>query len=220
MIPGKCLLLFDFDGVLADSAQKTMAVSYTVARQFGATIPMTRELLSSLSDMSIAGGGRAMGVPEDQLIYFEAALSETYQELSHDYEPFDGMADVVRILGAEHFIGIVTNNTERLVKKFIKQNRLDRIVTLILGMESGGEKSVRIRRAAEQSAVDLDRTFMIGDSRSDITEARLAGCHALAVCWGFQGREFLEAASPDYLISSPSELIEIFSSKPQRVATP
>jgi len=210
-------LLFDFDGVLADSADRTIAVCYEVARKFGATVPMTRELLSNLDDMSITGGGRAMGVPEAQLALFETALSERFREVSADYRPFDGIVKVLQVLGAKHSIGIITNNSERVVEEFLERNRLGRIMTL--GAENGEAKHLRIREAARRVQIGLERTFMVGDSKSDIIEARLAGCRAVAATWGFQSRDFLASSYPDYLISSPYELITVFSAKAPEVVT-
>jgi phosphoglycolate phosphatase len=48
---------------------------------------------------------------------------------------------------------------------------------------------------------------MVGDSVVDIETARAAGCVAIAVSWGFQPVEILEAAQPDALIVHPRELI-------------
>ena len=214
MIPEGSLLLFDFDGVLADSVDTTLAVSNRVAREYGATIHMTRDLLASLNDMSIPGGGRAMGVPEERLDRFEAALLEEYRNSCSEYQLFDGIGAALRSLSASHLIGIVTNNSEKLVRRFVERHGLGKLVSLIFGQETGGEKNIRIRKAARDQAISLERTYMVGDATSDISEARLAGCKAIAVSWGFQGSSFLEAARPDYLISAPSELLEIFSCVP------
>ena len=210
MISGRSLLLFDFDGVLADSIDVTLNVSSQVAREFGAAGEMNRELLSSLEEMTIECGGRAMGVPEEELQRFKSALRARYETMDQDYRIFSGVKSALRALSAHHLLGVVTNNSEKLVRRFSRTHGIDHLLRLILGIETGGEKSARILQAARESAVSLEQTYMLGDAASDILEARRAGCKAIGVTWGFQGRKFLEAAGPDYLLSSPEQLVDLF----------
>jgi phosphoglycolate phosphatase len=66
--------------------------------------------------------------------------------------------------------------------------------------------------AKSQFATGGEAVFMVGDSVSDVREAREAGVKSIAVSWGHQSVEKLVAAAPDHVVHLPEELIEITKS--------
>ena len=54
-----------------------------------------------------------------------------------------------------------------------------------------------------------ESVFMVGDSLSDILAAKEASVTSFAVTWGHQSLENLLRGNPDYIVSSPHNLIEI-----------
>ena len=53
----------------------------------------------------------------------------------------------------------------------------------------------------------------MGDTSIDVDSARLAGVKAVAVSWGLNTPEALKRSNPDFLINTPSELLDIFPVK-------
>ena len=53
------------------------------------------------------------------------------------------------------------------------------------------------------------RTIYVGDSPGDVVVSRNAGTYAVGVTWGYHHAENLYAASPDRLIVSPKELLDL-----------
>ena len=51
--------------------------------------------------------------------------------------------------------------------------------------------------------------YMIGDAVSDIRAAKETSIKSIAVGWGHQSPSRLMTADPDYLVSSPQELLEL-----------
>ena len=50
---------------------------------------------------------------------------------------------------------------------------------------------------------------MIGDAISDIRYGKAVGVLTIGVGWGFQSSELLLREAPDYLATTPEELLEI-----------
>ncbi len=50
---------------------------------------------------------------------------------------------------------------------------------------------------------------MVGDSLSDVLAAKEASVTSIAVTWGHQSLENLLRAKPDFVVSSPQDLIQI-----------
>jgi D-glycero-D-manno-heptose 1,7-bisphosphate phosphatase len=63
-----------------------------------------------------------------------------------------------------------------------------------------------ILQAADELGIDLQRSFMVGDRKSDIEAGRTAGCRTV-----FIDRDYREAASerPDYVVRSIAEAADI-----------
>jgi phosphoglycolate phosphatase len=50
---------------------------------------------------------------------------------------------------------------------------------------------------------------MVGDSLSDVYAAKEVGVTSVAVTWGHQSLEYLLRGDPDYVVTSPQNLIEV-----------
>jgi len=69
------------------------------------------------------------------------------------------------------------------------------------------DKRVLIRSALEGGGCTPARTIMIGDRGDDVVGARSNGVRAIAVTWGYGEPGELEAAKPDWVVSSVEELV-------------
>jgi phosphoglycolate phosphatase len=52
--------------------------------------------------------------------------------------------------------------------------------------------------------------YLVGDTISDISEARLAGINSIAVTWGYQSRNKLLEKSPNFIAETPQDILDIF----------
>ena len=63
----------------------------------------------------------------------------------------------------------------------------------------------------EKLQVKPEECLYFGDTNTDMKTGKAAGLDTVGVLWGFRGREELESFHPKYLISDPSQMIEILS---------
>jgi phosphoglycolate phosphatase-like HAD superfamily hydrolase len=82
----------------------------------------------------------------------------------------------------------------------------------VYGVDIPGSKVEKILMAKRQFAAEGEAVFMVGDSLSDVREAREAGVISIAVSWGHQSVERLIGAVPDHVVRLPEELIDITKS--------
>jgi phosphoglycolate phosphatase-like HAD superfamily hydrolase len=78
------------------------------------------------------------------------------------------------------------------------------------GERSAGAKSDKALALMKQYAVPKERVYLVGDTVSDIEEARKAGVNSIGVTWGFQNEERLLSRRPDFLFHSPEEIEDFF----------
>jgi len=204
------LILFDFDGVLADTLNDLLQFGQEVCDELGVKHTATANDLSSLEVMSFATYGRQLEIPEALIDEFVHRSLEKAAAKKSPPAMFAGLADVVRTLSVEHVLGIVTTNSAQNVNAFLVEHGLEDCFRVIHGIDSPGSKTEKILKARMQFPSQSEDIFMIGDSVSDIRSAKAASIQSIAVGWGHQSLERLVTVEPDYIVRAPTELLRIF----------
>ena len=205
------IILFDFDGVLADTMEDMLNFARASCEQMGLPRTPTPADLDALETMSFVDYGKQLKLPSNHIEEFVSRCLEMFEQRTKSPKIFDGIAQVVIQTAENHTIGIITGNTAQTVENFLKENRLQDCIKLIIGVEQPGSKPEKIRRALQEIGRPGSTAYMIGDSASDIFAARLASIKSIAVGWGHQSISKLIQANPDYLVKTPRELQELLS---------
>lgn len=221
------ILLFDFDGTLADTTA-------LILRCFHATLES--ELQTSLPDedyiatfgiplrVALRGfflrlveeGRAAPGDPEqraDQL----AAAYRAHHERWHD-EMIRSFPGVLEEVQAAHQAGarlaLVTSKKRPSATRGLSHLGLAPLFpVLVCGEETPNHKPhpEPVLRALSLLGAEAHEAVMIGDSPHDIEAAKAAGARAVGVLWGPFSRAQLEAARPDHLLTHPAELRSLWT---------
>lgn len=205
------LIIFDYDGVLADTLADLLHIGQEACNTLGIKHVATTDDLNSLEVMSFASYGRACEVPEHLVDEFVRICLSAFAERRSPPPIFTGLSKVVRYLSVNHTIAIVTTNSSQNVNAFLVKHGLDGLIHAIYGMDSPGSKAQKIVMARNRLSRDKKQepVFMVGDSLSDILAAREASITSIAVTWGHQSLGNLLRGNPDYVVSSPHELVDI-----------
>jgi phosphoglycolate phosphatase len=204
------LILFDFDGVLADTLGDLLQFGQEACDELGVKHTATQNDLNSLEIMSFATYGRQLEVPENLVDEFVSRCMAKFSQMSNSPNIFDGMKRVVEQLSARHAIGVITGNATLAVENFLIENGIRKCVSLIFALDQPGSKIEKIVKAKNQLSMDIWDVYYVGDSVSDIHAARDASVKSIAVSWGHQSLGRLVDAKPDYVVHSPQELMGIF----------
>jgi phosphoglycolate phosphatase len=199
------LVIFDFDGTIADSFVESLAAYNRVA-------PRLR--LRSVRDGEVPalrrmGAGQLMhvlGIPMWKLPRLMIAVRADLHEHFHSVKPIAGIAEALRALSAAGcYLAMVTSNSEANVRQFLARHRIADFQTIAAGSSIFG-KATRLRRLIKSARAEQATTFYVGDTVPDIRAAREAGTSAVAVAWGFSDRTPLAAEAPDALVESTQHL--------------
>lgn len=201
------LVIFDYDGVLADTLDDLIRFGQEACNQLGVKHVVAKEDLSNLEVMSFATFGRACEVPEHLIDEFVKISLNLFAEKESPPAIFDGLRDVIQHLSSNHKIAIVTTNSSQNVHAFLTQHGLDSLVHAVYGVDTPGSKAQKIALARERFVKNGEAVFMIGDALSDVRAAKEAGVNSIAVTWGHQSLETLQRGEPDFVVNNPRELI-------------
>lgn len=202
-------LLFDFDGTLADSLSAIVTITNRLAPEFGYR-PTPLEEVDALKGLTARQLIRYSGIP---LLKIPALLrrvrAELRQQTAH-IPPCAGMPAVIRQLHAhQHQLGVVTSNTPEAVRAFLAVQGLEHCFFSIDGGGTLFRKGKLINQCLDRYQLSPQQTVYVGDEVRDVDAARFAGVCPVSVTWGFNNREALVAAQPDWVIDMPEMLKDI-----------
>lgn len=200
------VILFDFDGTIADTYQAIADITNQLSTEFGykALSPEELDLIKNLSSREI------VKLSEISVFKLPFLVKRVRTELSKeiaDLKPIPGIKAVLEDLKDKGYIlGIVTSNNQENVDIFLEKNKLNHLFRYIYsGTAIFGKHRVLNRVIREHRLTKADVIY-VGDETRDIRSARKSKIAMIAVSWGFNAAEILAEHRPDYLVDRPSEL--------------
>lgn len=205
------LIIFDYDGVLADTLMDLIQLGQEVCDELGVKHVVKKDDLSNLETMSFASFGRTCEVPEHLVDEFAQNCLKRFAEKKSPPAIFNGLSNIVRDFAIDNTMAIITTNSAQNVNAFLGEHGLTGCIHAVYGVDLPGSKAQKILIARNRFSADTkpESVFMVGDSLSDIRAAKETATTSIAVTWGHQSLEYLLSGDPDYVANVPSDLIEI-----------
>ena len=205
------VIIFDFDGTLADTIDILLSVTNRLSAEFGFK-SATKEELAQLSNLNSWQILQYSGISIFKFpLLIRRLKAELHSELPH-IQLFPGIKEVLLELKKRGFqLGIITSNSRENVLGTLEKNGLQDTFTFIDSSSTFGKHKV-INRWLKTEHINAEEVVYVGDEIRDIAAARKTGIKVIAVGWGFNSPEALAAQNPDFLIERPQELIEIMNS--------
>ncbi|MBV7482228.1 HAD-IA family hydrolase [Bordetella sp. BOR01] len=190
------LILFDFDGTLADTAPDLAAAANRQRTRRGME-PLPYETLRPVASQGARGLLRiALGLLPDNPDYEPARLQflEDYAAGSTVHSRlFPGIAallDGIRARGLAW--GIVTNKVTHLtlpIVEFLDLTRHSAVLVCGDTTEHAKPHPAPLLHAAREAGYDTSRCVYVGDDLRDIQAAHAAGMPAVAAAYGYLGQD-------------------------------
>lgn len=217
-------VLFDFDGVIADSLSSIYNWFQYAAKVFDVRLPVDN--LDDFADIFFEPFPefyKHLGFNWDE------DLDRIYEEYvnyhsTHPVVLVEGIDDVIKSLAAIPHIrlGIVSSNITKLLHFNLDHHKLSDCFHVVKGADKGDGKPLKpdptlLIEALSELGSDISESVYIGDQPSDVlaahnaTQALDAGkMQMISVTTGFANRRKLEKADPraDYIIDHPLEILE------------
>jgi len=205
----KKLIIFDFDGVIADTMPDILRNSNLAAEKMGFSGTSTQEMVRNLKEMSFEELGRAMGITENMIEEFVKNILSFFSSKNSNPSIFSEMKEALKELAKNNFLSIITNNSRKAVNQFLLQNSLKDTFELIVDNDIPGSRTEKILSTQKHFDIAKENVYFVGDAVSDVEAAKEAAVHSIAVAWGNQDSQMLKDSSPEFIINTPSEILEI-----------
>ena len=199
------LVIFDFDGTLADSLTWFRGALADVVDKHGLA-PICEEKAEALRGLTPKAIMDELDIPAWKIPFIAADVRARAAENVDKIHLFDGIRDLIEDLadkGVE--LAVVSSNGETAVRAVLGDRLAARFSQFACGAALFGKASI-FRKVIKRAGTVPERTLCVGDEIRDIDAAREIGCRTGAVDWGFATPDILAAQSPDYLFRRPSEI--------------
>ena len=204
------LLLFDYDGVLADSLNTLSEYTTIFCREHGLGEGLKTTDVDAMESATLAGLIEAAGISQ---AYVRDYARYLFQALNRDplkVPLFKGIPKMLTDLARHYTLCVVTANHSAIVRQRLDAAQLTSLMGCIYGNEQPGGKVDHIINALETNHAQPASTWMIGDTVGDIEAAQNAGVNAVAVTWGWQSSIRLKSKAPDLMFEKPQALHHYF----------
>ncbi|MFA7349455.1 MAG: phosphoglycolate phosphatase [Methylotenera sp.] len=212
-------VLLDLDGTLVHTAPEiSRAANSMLAKMNLPTLPPV-QITTYIGDgattlIKRCLTGRIDGAPEPALLTTAQALFfEYYAQIVTESQPYpNALAGLISIKNAGLRTACVTNKPSSFTLPLLQKYDLLRHFDLIVSGDTLPRKKPepdQILYVCEQFGVSVQNVAMVGDSKTDISAARSAGCRMFAVPYGYNQGQRIEATEVDALIDNIGDVLDL-----------
>ncbi|MEO0896085.1 MAG: HAD-IA family hydrolase [Bacteroidota bacterium] len=208
----KKLLVFDFDGTIADTLSIALIIINEIGEDYGWPT-LDKEQFFEYKKKSTKELMDIVGLKYRQLPRIVRRSRRGFKKHMNKVNPITGMPEVLEELKKRGYrMGILTSNTRKNVEKFLAIHGLDHFEFIYAPNSLFGKAPVlkKILRRYHMKAEDV---IMIGDEHRDLDAANQAGVDGLGVLWGFHTEEQLGEGTPVNMLEKPKQFLDLFPSK-------
>ena len=200
------LVIFDFDGTLADSLGWLIGISDRLADEYGFD-RIDKAQVAMLRRNDAATLLRLHHVPLWKVPFIASRFRKLMAQQIHMITLFPGVDDLFeRITQAGAKLAVVTSNSCANVRRVLGEKNMGRLAACEGGVSLFGKRR-KLRKVLRRTGIHPAEAIFIGDEIRDIEAARHAGIASGAVAWGFTDVDTLKAHAPDMLFSSVAEIL-------------
>ena len=199
MEEGTRFVLFDFDGVIADS----LALSFDVSRILNPELDETS--YRALYEGNIYESIRKLSGWQEK-DRTQEYFSEFSPRMKSEVRLVPGMDAVVRELSASYRLAIISSTPSSAIRDFLAWNQFAECFVEVLGRDVDHSKVKKMQMLFDTYGTSAAQCVYITDTLGDMREAQQHDMGTIGVSWGVHPRETLEKGIPFRIVERPADL--------------
>ncbi|MDF0732581.1 HAD family hydrolase [Pseudomonas entomophila] len=207
------LLIFDWDGTLADSIGRIVQAMNASAERAG-EVSSDEEAIKGIIGLALSEAIATLYPHLDahQVEIFRQHYADVYMALDQQPSPlFDGVVESLEAFRAEGYrLAVATGKARRGLDRVLKANGWEGYfdITRAADETRGKPHPLMLEEILAHCQVEPSQALMVGDSAFDLQMASNAGMHSVAVGYGAMSLGALSEFGPQVCIDHFSQLRE------------
>lgn len=200
------LVIFDFDGTLADSFPFFLSSINDLAETYG-----FRKVDAAEADAFRGYDAKhilkQLGIPLWKVPSVAAGFRKAMAKRADEIPVFPGVETMLRTLSREGVVlSLITSNSRENVQRILGEEVLALMVHAQFGTSLFG-KAPKLKSVLKKTGIDPRETISIGDEVRDLDAAHAVGTDFGAVAWGYTHADALLKRSPEQMLYSVEEIV-------------
>jgi phosphoglycolate phosphatase len=198
----KAFILFDFDGVIADSFEPAFEVTRLMCPHVTED-EYRKQFEGNINDWEVP-----VDIHNDDCRTDIDFFQEYIPRMKKQARIVPGIVDVIRWLEKEYTLIVISSTITSPIREFLEEHDLAKYFSEIMGNDVHKSKVEKIKMVFDQYQAEAKKCVFITDTLGDMREASRVDVDVIGVTWGFQSTETLQKGTPFRLVDKPEDLIE------------
>ncbi len=203
----KRVLIFDFDGTIADTKSLYYNAIYKEVKRFGLSYKNVDKVVDL--GLSLRGVLKKFGFSFLTSWFLHKRIMKNVKKSANKVRKCKDVGSIKSISGKKV---LITNSLKEFVIPILKHFNLKKEFKEIYGAEDFTNKAGFIKNYLKNRKIKKEDCYYMGDRASDVKTARKAGCLSIIIsgkcAWGSRAEILKE--KPDFIIEDIKDLKKIF----------
>jgi len=201
------LIIFDFDGTLADSFPWFIKTMNVVTEKFNLK-RIEKEEIAELRKLDSLSFLKRLNVPLYKLPRISTYMRNLMTENIEEIKLVSGIDDLLyKLKDAGYKLAVVSTNNKTNIVKILGEELFSLNDHFVAGVSLFG-KEVKIKKVLKLSGIDKKDAIYIGDEMRDIQASKKVGIACGAVTWGVNDADALAALEPDEIYYNVDQILK------------
>lgn len=208
-------VIFDLDGTLLNTLEDLADSVNFALKSFNYPTRTYEEIRSFVGHgiKDLVKKSVPKDTDEDKMLECLEVFKAHYKtNLQNKTAPYDGILDLLKKLNKDNIKTAIVSNKYDAGVKNLNKYYFDNLIEVAIGEREGVNKKPSpdtVLIALKELNSTTENCLYVGDSDTDMLTAKNANVKSVGVSWGFRDLNLLKESGADYLINSPSELLDI-----------
>ncbi|MBM4077781.1 MAG: HAD-IA family hydrolase [Planctomycetes bacterium] len=201
------MILWDFDGTLADSLSSGLTIYNQIADRYRLNRITEPARLREMSSREVM---KHLKIPFWKLPWVIRDFIAKQRESIEAIKLFPEIESVLQILAnTDLTLGILSSNSEESIRICLNANGVEQHFDFVVGHVRLFGKQTALKRTITEKGLSAAEVLYVGDEIRDVDAARKANVDIASVAWGWHSAGTLNKQEPTYLVTTPWQLCEI-----------
>lgn len=198
------LVIFDFDGTLADSIEAAISVLNEFSDE-GILPHFEKSDVTRWRSMKPREVLKEVNLPWWKIPYLLFQGRRKIKKYRNSVRIFSGIPQAIKQISDQYNCVVISTNSKSFIDSVLSKSDLD-IFTETVGGGSLFGKHKKITKILHKYKVLPEHAVLVTDEARDIESAKKAGVKSIAVTWGYQHADVLAHSQADAIVSQTDKL--------------
>jgi len=201
------LVIFDFDGTLADSFPWFIKTIDVVTEKFNLK-KIDKAEISELRKLDSLNFLKHLNVPLYKLPIISTYMRNMMTENINEIKLIPGMQNLLNSLKEKGYkLAIVSTNSKTNIVKVLGEELFSLFDHFVAGVSLFGKES-KLKKVLKLSGIDKRDAIYLGDELRDIQASKKVGLSCGSVTWGVNDADALAALAPDEMFYKVEQILQ------------